>query len=82
MNMDGGILVAELASEIDAEHNAQTYFKNLFNSIEVEAHVNTDGFGTTVSSPAPPIRGNIGLVGDFFNDILQNLVCFLGLESG
>lgn len=62
---DGGILIVERADKIDENNNVQTYFKTLFNRIEVEAHVNADTFGSLINSPTPPIKGVIGLVSFF-----------------
>lgn len=66
MREDGGILIVELVEGSSDINNAQIYFKNLYNRIEIEAHVNADTFGTLLNSPTPPIKGHIGLVCVFF----------------
>lgn len=62
LDEDGGIIIAEISDKVTPTCNTQTYFKDLYNRIEVEAHVNVDGLGTPISSPAPPIKGQIRLV--------------------
>jgi ubiquitin carboxyl-terminal hydrolase 7 len=59
--IDGGIIIAEVADKVTSDNDVQSYFANMYNRIEVEAHVNADGFGTAVNSPAPPIKGVISL---------------------
>ena len=75
MREDGGILIAELAENSTENNNAQVYFKNLYNRLEVEAYVNADTFGTLINSPTPPIKGHIGLDWN-----LNKIVNWLGKE--
>lgn len=63
LNVNGGILIVEAADKVNSENDTRTYFKNLFNTIEVEAHINPDGFGLNLDTPLnSPIRGHISLV--------------------
>ncbi|KAH7716481.1 Peptidase C19 [Aphelenchoides avenae] len=73
--VDGGILIVEVADKVSSENNTQYYFNRMFNRIDVEAHVNMDGFGTSVNSPAPPVKGTIGL-----DWPMQKVVNWLGKE--
>uniref|UniRef100_A0A914H2D2 Ubiquitin carboxyl-terminal hydrolase 7 n=1 Tax=Globodera rostochiensis TaxID=31243 RepID=A0A914H2D2_GLORO len=63
MQQDGVIIIAELAEQINEEPNVVSYFKTLFNRIEVEAHVLEFGLsGNNGEQPAvSPVRGQIGL---------------------
>lgn len=64
LNVNGGILIVEVADKVDPENNTRCYFKTLFDTIEVEAHINPEGFGLNTDTTAnnPPIRGHISLV--------------------
>ncbi|KAH7702336.1 ubiquitin carboxyl-terminal hydrolase [Aphelenchoides avenae] len=74
--VDGGILIVEVANKVSSENNAQYYFNRMFNNrIDVEAHVNMDGFSTSVNSPAPPVKDTIGL-----DWPMQKVVNWLGKE--
>ena len=74
---DGCILVAEIANKVTEELNTQSYFRMLYNRIEVfqqcylvnqipiqvEAHPNEFmNSNNPVLTPAPPIKGQLGLV--------------------
>jgi ubiquitin carboxyl-terminal hydrolase 7 len=60
---DGSIIIAEDASKTTEEFNTPTYFRTLYNRIEVEAHFNEFVASTKpeLEAPMQPIRGQIGL---------------------
>ena len=58
---DGGILIAELAENSTENNNAQVYFKNLYNRLEVEPTSTPTPSALLINSPTPPIKGHIGL---------------------
>lgn len=68
--LSGIILVVEKADIAETQMNdqnkrsgVQEYFRNLYNQIEVEVHINLNGIGQSkLNSPTPPIRGKISLV--------------------
>lgn len=63
LNGNGGILIVEVADEVTPENDVKSYFKNLFNTVEVEAHINPDKFGLNIdTATVNPIRGHISLV--------------------
>ncbi|KAL7070891.1 hypothetical protein ACQ4LE_009950 [Meloidogyne hapla] len=60
---DGSIIIAEDASKTNEEFNTQTYFRALYNRIEVEAHFHEFVASTKpeLEAPIQPIKGQIGL---------------------
>ncbi|KAH7714883.1 Ubiquitin carboxyl-terminal hydrolase family protein [Aphelenchoides avenae] len=69
------LLLVHAVFQVSSENNTQYYFNRMLNRIDVEAHVNTDGFSTSVNLPAPPVKGTIGL-----DWSMQEVVHWLGKE--
>lgn len=58
---DGCIIVAEQSDRVTEQNNTKQYFTELYNRIDVEAHVNVSGLQSKANTFVTPFKGEIGL---------------------
>lgn len=60
--VDGALLVFERTDKSTTENNAHLYYTTKYNTMQVEALQNPEGFGTPLSEQFDPILGEISQV--------------------